>query len=115
MKREEHNLQVACVAWFRLQYPQYAKLLFAVPNGGYRNRIEAKRLKKEGVLAGVPDLIFLYRGLVYPIEMKTKNGKLGSNQKELHEFWNEHLQCNVFVCRSFDQFKEIINNIIVND
>ena len=31
---EESQLQRICVKWFRLQYPELAVLLFAVPNGG---------------------------------------------------------------------------------
>ena len=28
-KQKEAQLQTACVRWFRLQYPEYARLLFA--------------------------------------------------------------------------------------
>lgn len=31
-------------------------LVFAIPNGGRRGKVEAGRLKAEGVLPGVPDL-----------------------------------------------------------
>lgn len=56
MKHHEHNLQTACVRWFRYQYPK--DIILAVPNGGSRdNKKEAARLKAEGVLAGVSDLI----------------------------------------------------------
>ena len=54
MKDIEHRLQVACVRWFRLQHPNV--LIFAIPNGGQRNVVTAKRLKDEGVVAGVADL-----------------------------------------------------------
>ena len=59
MKHEESRMQMACVRWFRLQYPQYAKLLFSVPNGGARTLTEGKILKFEGTVAGVSDLILL--------------------------------------------------------
>jgi hypothetical protein len=55
----EHNLQVDCVQWFSLQYPSLRGRLFAVPNGGHRSKTEAARLKAEGVVAGVSDLILL--------------------------------------------------------
>lgn len=35
------------------------KLLFAVPNGGSRNIIEAKNLKAQGIKSGVSDLLLL--------------------------------------------------------
>ena len=54
----EEALQVACVHWCRLQHPD--KVLFAIPNGGKRNAREGARLKKSGVLAGVPDLLLAW-------------------------------------------------------
>ena len=71
--------------WFRLRYPSYGKLLFHVPNGGQRNKITAAILKREGVVAGVADLILLvpndkHHGLC--VEMKTPKGRQTDNQKE---------------------------------
>ena len=54
MKQTEHEIQVACVNYFRLRYPK--GLIYAIPNGGQRNVIVASKLKAEGVLSGVPDL-----------------------------------------------------------
>lgn len=56
-RQDEAALQVACITWFRMQYPEYAPLLFAIPNGGRRGKLEAARLKREGVTAGVPDCL----------------------------------------------------------
>lgn len=42
---EEHNIQVNCVKWFRLQYRNYASLLFAIPNGGLGARLRLGNLK----------------------------------------------------------------------
>ena len=33
MNHTEHNLQAACITWFRMQYPTRSGLLFAIPNG----------------------------------------------------------------------------------
>lgn len=71
----EHRAQVAVVTWATLarqQFPELA-LLFAIPNGGHRNVVVARKLKAEGVRAGVPDLFLPvarggYHGLF--IEMK---------------------------------------------
>ena len=54
----EESIQVACVKWFRLQYPNL--VIFAVPNGGSRNLYEAKNMKESGTLAGVADLVMKY-------------------------------------------------------
>ena len=71
MKNLESKLQILCVKWFRLQFPNV--LIFSIPNGGQRNLITAKILKAEGTVAGVADLQILkakkgYNGLF--IEMK---------------------------------------------
>ncbi len=85
-ERYEHTEQAIVVGRFRNFYPETAGLLFAVPNAkGTRSRAEMKRLKDEGVLAGVSDLILLaprgkYHGAV--IEMKrSKGGRLTPGQR----------------------------------
>lgn len=57
----EHGYQVAVFDWTALNpnrkaYPGL-ELLFAVPNGGTRNKVVAAKLKAEGVEAGIPDMI----------------------------------------------------------
>lgn len=59
MRHVESNIQRQCVKWFRIQYPHYTKLLFAVGNGGARSKTEAAIMNGEGVTAGVADLILL--------------------------------------------------------
>ena len=76
-KDEEHKLQVSMVNWFRLKYPSMRHNLFAVPNGSRRDAVTGARLKAEGVLAGVADLILLKSNRYYGamlIETKTKKG-----------------------------------------
>lgn len=54
----EAEEQIALFEWARLQtgrFPELA-LLYHVPNGGSRNKIEAARLRAQGVKSGVPDL-----------------------------------------------------------
>jgi hypothetical protein len=50
-KDDEHRIQCSCVQWFRLAYHHYHHSLFAVPNGGRRDKVTGARLKAEGVLA----------------------------------------------------------------
>ena len=81
----EHQEQVALINWFRLNYPQF--VIVAVPNGGNRNLIEAKKLKEEGVLKGFPDIaIFLKYPKVILLEMKKqKGGVVSKEQKKVHQ------------------------------
>lgn len=74
----EHQHQVAVIEWFGLQYPKLNGLLFAIPNGGLRNVVVAKKLKAEGVRPGVSDLFLMVptngmHGMW--IEMKDVDGK----------------------------------------
>lgn len=91
-------------------------MLFAVPNGGKRNRIEAAIMQGEGVKSGVPDLIMLhpsgqYHGLA--IEMKRKEGgKVSPAQKEWIDNLNAEGYCAV-VCHGAESaifvIKEYLN------
>ena len=114
MKQPEHILQVACVNYFRLRYPK--GLIYAIPNGGQRNVIVASKLKAEGVLSGVPDLHIAtakkgFHGLY--IELKNgKAGKVSDNQKTIMEkLQSEGYRCEV--CRSFDEFKNVVNDYML--
>lgn len=107
---EEHQLQVACVRWFRYQFPGMAKHLFAVPNGGRRDKTTGAKLKAEGVVAGVSDLILMKRSGRYGallIEMKTPTGKQSHEQKEWQMAMEQEGYCYV-VCRSLDEFTRTI-------
>lgn len=63
---------------------------FAVPNGGQRNLITAKRLKDEGALSGVADLIILEQGTCLFVEVKQPKGKQQDSQKLFEEEVNKH-------------------------
>ena len=81
----EEDLQASIVRFFAYQYPEFAGLLFAVPNGGQRNAREGARLKAGGVVAGVADLILLVpRPHILLLEVKVKGGKLSDAQKAWH-------------------------------
>ena len=76
----EHDEQVKLFQWARMsegRWPELA-LLFAIPNGGKRHIAVARKLKAEGVRAGVPDIcLAIARGpwnALY-IELKHKRNK----------------------------------------
>ncbi|TWP31903.1 VRR-NUC domain-containing protein [Apibacter muscae] len=106
----ESKLQQACVSWFNIQYPK--ETIFAIPNGGKRNALEAKIMKGEGVLAGVSDLFIMKPSKNYSgffIEMKIGKGKLSEYQKEfLKKAQNKGYK--TAVCYSLDDFTKEVNN-----
>lgn len=110
MRHLESALQKNCVQWFRLQFPQMARLLFSVPNGGKRSRVEAAIMKAEGTVGGVADLILLVpRGKYHSlcIEMKQGKGSQTANQKE----WQKAAEAvgnKYIVVKSFEGFMDEI-------
>lgn len=79
-RHEESDLQCRLMSDLEWLLPQDA-FAFAVPNGGSRNIIEAVNLKRQGVKAGVPDIIIVHRGKALGLELKAKNGSLQESQK----------------------------------
>jgi hypothetical protein len=87
------------------------ELMFHIPNGGKRCKTTAKRLKAEGVKAGVPDICLpvsrgSYHGLY--IEMKKlKGNKATKNQNE----WIEKLRKQGYaalVCYGWEEASNVI-------
>jgi hypothetical protein len=108
----EESEQMALITWLSDLARHIADLLFfAIPNGGIRPMVTAKKLKAAGVKAGVPDLFIAtarggYHGLF--IEMKrTTGGQVSSFQKQ----WLADLAANgyqVYVCKGANAAAEVI-------
>lgn len=113
----EHKLQSACVRWYRLQYPKMKHNLFSVPNGGKRDAATAAKLKDEGALAGVADLILLKSNRFYGallIEMKTPEGRQSESQKD----WQQKITNDGYkyvVVRSFDDFQREVRQYLSDE
>lgn len=81
----EHDHQKALFRWAEIKTKEYPclALMFAVPNGGLRNPGVAKKLKAEGVKAGVPDVCLPVARAGYFgmwIELKIKPNKPTASQ-----------------------------------
>lgn len=115
---EEHRIQCECVRWFSLQYPRLHGRLFAVPNGGRRDAVTAAKLRAEGVVAGVADLILLKSNRDYGallIEMKTTKGRQSESQKKWQNIVCANGEYKYVLCRSFDDFKREVDDYLRND
>ncbi len=54
------------------------------PNGGYRLSVAMRaKIKRLGVVAGIPDRMFLYNGQLSFIEMKAPKGKISKAQTQM--------------------------------
>ena len=108
---EEDDLQMQCVSWFRLQFPQLARLLHHSPNGGRRDAREGARFKQMGTQAGFPDLILLVASQGYHallLELKTRTGRQQDSQKEYQQL-AEAQGYRYVVIRSLDAFMDEVN------
>lgn len=113
----EHSQQTALFCWAAQNsnvIPEL-QLLFAIPNGGLRDKITASRLKAEGVRSGVPDIFWpvavsswrAYHGLF--IEMKAQKGVASANQEQ----WLIDLRAQGYACavaHSYERARDVILN-----
>lgn len=100
---KEFDIQCAYKQWFDIQYPLC--LMWHTPNGGYRRKFEGLRLKRSGVVAGVPDIFVAEpkgekSGLF--IELKTKKGKPTKSQQSMLDALNNR-GYKAVVCHSIDE------------
>lgn len=91
----EHEEQMDFVRWFRRTYNPVR--IFAIPNGGERNKAEAMRLKTEGVSRGVPDL-YVPEWKLW-IEMKKQRGGTVSDDQKDWLGYLEGIGDTAIVCR----------------
>lgn len=115
--RSESIEQIMLMQWCKRNaktIPQLDKI-FAIPNGGLRNKSTAAKLKLEGVKKGVPDLFLAvpnkyFHGLF--IEMKRiKGGVLSKEQKIWKELLTAEGYC-WFVAKGFQEGKAIIEEYL---
>ena len=104
----EDQLQMAAMFWIRISYPKAVS--FHVANERKTSPMRGAKLKKMGVLAGVPDIHILHPngqhcGLF--IELKTPKGRLTQSQKNVIErLESSGYQCAV--CRSVDDVIDVV-------
>ena len=98
--------------WCELQKNKYPmlNLLFAIPNGGSRHRLEAINLKRQGLKPGVPDIFLPYANKKYHglfIELKYGKNKASEKQKAWINELNNQGYC-AKVCVGFEEAKNTI-------
>lgn len=109
----EDQEQITVMSWaHRVKFKdgRLSDYLFHIPNGGSRNIIEATKLKKMGVKAGVPDLqLIVPNGEVHGlwIELKAQKGKLQPSQKIMIQ----RLEAQGYICKVCFGADEAINEI----
>lgn len=120
--QREGGLQIACVKWFRLQYPAFSKLLFHPKNeadGAQGRKIAINAAA--GVVAGVPDLILSLPAVtdkeqehdyIHGLGIELKYGRTNNqsfHQKVFQEYW-ETAGYMYALCRSLEEFQDMVNS-----
>ncbi len=93
-------------------------LSWATPNGGSRNKIEARNMRAEGVQRGIPDYTIVFENLTLYIEMKRAKKSLShvsKEQKEVLGKLNETKHNIAIVCYGFDEAKEAVDKYLKID
>lgn len=133
-RQEESLMQRKVVQWWdmtcKARWGLDHRLLFAVPNAGWRSPATAAIMKAEGLRAGVPDLLLAvprHRQVAHAnsmmsqystefcsgifLELKTPEGRVARNQETYHALLRAQ-GYRVEVVRSFDQAVEVISNYL---
>ena len=116
----EHAHQVALFMWasspdVKARFPKLA-LMFAIPNGGERNKIVATRLKAEGVKSGVPDVCLPVarhgvHGLFIEMKRPKSEGMAKGRASDTQSEWVTKLRAEGYgacVCEGWDKARDVI-------
>jgi len=114
MLKPEAELQESVFDWLAYYNRAAYESMYAIPNGGSRNKLEAANLKRQGVKAGVPDICLAMPNKVYHglyIELKWDYNKPSDKQSE----WLERLTRNGYktaVCYTIDEVIKAITDYL---
>ncbi len=106
----ENALHMHACQWLRNEVQ--GLLIFHVPNGEHRHIAVAKKLQRMGVLPGVTDFLAFTPTRKIAIELKDANGDQSKNQKYFEKQWNA-LGGEYHLCRSLEEFKQVVTGIML--
>ena len=118
MGLEHSSLQSRCFLWMWNEHPELRYLCFSVNNNLTTETVDARRqmalLKSLGVVKGVLDLLFYYKGRLYAFDIKVGKDRLKPEQLEFIQAIKEQggYGCEI---RSFEEFKSKIESILCKD
>ncbi len=105
----EHLEQVRYFAWVKKHRHTHEQLqlAFAIPNGGFRHKAVAARMKAEGVEPGIPDIFISvpqggFPGLYIEMKSKAPSARL-SNTQEVKIRLIRQYGYKVQVCKGAEQ------------
>jgi len=114
MEQTEAKIQQEAIMKIWNEMPETRLCLFHVPNGMNIDARQGAKFKAQGVISGVPDLVFVWAGKTHYIEVKTPTGYLSKNQKALHAKWSEQ-GIDVKVFRSSEEIVDFIAKLVAQN
>lgn len=115
---DESGNQEALFEWAAYNIARFPELeyMYHVPNGGKRDKATAVALKRQGVKAGVPDIVLpvargRYHGLY--IELKVGKNRTTDNQKRWLEFLRQQGYFTA-VCYGWQAAAEVIEKYLLD-
>lgn len=103
----ERQLQRGVAGYLSMLEMQGKLTFFAVPNGGSRHPAEAANLKRDGVRAGVSDIVVIWQNKVGFIELKSPTGRTTVYQDSFASYVRSFGHQYV-VIRDMDELKAVL-------
>ena len=108
MPTDEHSIQKAIITYLRTQLR--GRALVFHPMNNPRNAIQGRRMKGQGMMAGVADICIVTKGSVAAfMEVKKERGKLSKVQQSFRDDC-EALDIDYAVVRSVDDARETLED-----
>lgn len=106
----ESKLQQDIFNWYQnnycLKFHEPRGMIFSIPNGGTRNKLEAITMKATGLLAGASDLVVIFpNGKLSFVELKTEKGTQSDKQKDFENRVTD-LGFEYKLIRTLQEFKQ---------
>jgi hypothetical protein len=101
----EDQIQAKIIMHARNKYQMHGlAIIHSTPNGGKRNKVEAKKLTATGTLSGIADLtIKLPNSRFIDVEVKIPGEKQSPNQIKIENFL-KNIKCHYIVVYSLEDF-----------
>ncbi len=103
--------QKALFVWAQQYAIPELKWLFAVPNGGARDKITGARLRAEGVKPGLPDIgLMVARGNYQMLWIELKKPNVGKLSVAQSEWLSQASKCGHYsaVCYGWENARDVI-------
>ena len=112
MYKTEDEIQIEVANWLDHKLPKNWRW-YHPPNGGWRKKSTAGRLKAMGVKAGIPDVVILRPdGSPIYIELKSFGGVLSNAQKAFRD-WCAETRQPYFVARSVGEVEVALKEYLM--